>query len=388
MAKPKRGARAQLKARAKGQARKTRLGAQGKVVGKFAWQANRIARDLQTAYLGLTSGTPRHIADARSLLEIYLKTAVFWISMDFVDRIKQWINQEKPETRHIKWLNDTYDAAKSTGDTQPDDQDARWLWKGRTARVLFYAGRYKRARKRFERARKRVKADFSKVSDPNNLTYAHDTRATEAEFLVYMGYPSVALSRLDEIPIGSRKGWHEWVRAWAWHQRGFVERVTFGDFPGNDPTLPGPPPKYGDKKSWYVRSNELLETLRNGDQLSAAEKLDTFLLTAANYGALSRLGDAGAKQEAVDALGKFQAAGGESNNAHWSWKKEQRGRFALRAFPGEGPSEDAVKDWRCAYQGHYRDNLAEAGLPPLYEADDGDLGNDDEAALDDDDTIE
>jgi hypothetical protein len=305
--------------------------------------------------------------------------------MDFLDRIKKWINQEDPETRRVKWLNDTYDAARPTGDTLPDDKDARWIWKGRTARALFYAGRFKRARKRFAWTRRRVRANFSRVHNAANLPVAYEIRATEAEFLVYMGYPSEALARLDEIPPGSREGWHEWIRAWAWHQRGFVQRVTFGSPPGIDPTLPG-------DRSWYVRSNEILDSLRRyPNELSPVEKVDTFLLTAANYGALSRLGDSSAKGQAEDALRQFRAAARPSKNRQWSWKKEQRGRFPLRAFPGEEPDDDAVREWRCAYQGHYRDNLAEACLGPIWDddpTDDGDLPDDDDAANDDDDSNE
>jgi hypothetical protein len=50
-----------------------------------------------------------------------------------------------------------------------------------------------------------------------------------------------------------------------------------------------------------------------------------------------------------------------------------------------------VREWRCAYQGHYRDNLAEACLGPIWDddpTDDGDLPDDDDAANDDDDSNE
>ena len=361
----------------------------GAKADKAVLQVTRIAKDLDLAYRGLLSGTPKHIAHARNIIDAYLEATSFWESMDFIDRIKDWINQEKSEVRDIKWLNDTYAAAKDTGDTLPDDKDARWIWKGRSARVLFYAGRYKRARKRFERSRNRVRPNFSKVHNAVNLPVAYDTRATEAEMLVYLGYPTQAIARLDEIPAANREGWHEWIRAWAWHQRGFVQRVPFGAFPGTDPTLPGPPPPIG--TSWYIRSNSLLNALRSGNALSAKEKVDTYLLTAANYGALSRLGDSNAKALSIAALSNFRTLSSTSKNAQWSWKKEQRGKFPLRAFPGERPSESAVTAWRSDYQGHYRDNLAEAGLGSIWESDptdDGDLVDDNNSANDDDDSIE
>lgn len=56
-------------------------------------------------------------------------------------------------------------------------------------------------------------------------------------------------------------------------------------------------------------------------------------------------------------------------------------------FPGEGPSELAVKTWREAYAGHYHDNLAVAHLQDVWAPnplDDGDTDNIDEHGDDDD----
>jgi hypothetical protein len=348
-----------------------------------------IAKFLDTGYSYLLSGDPEKIRAAMARIDALRGMSRLLDGLALVGRVKDWINQED-HTKHIKYLNETFAIADPRGNELPDrDRDDRWLWKGRSARALFYAGRFKRARKRFDRVRERVKVDFSKVTEAANLTHAHDIRAAHAECLVYLGRPKLALDTLNEIEqVDALKPWHEWVRAFALHQYAFAQGVPFGNNP--DP-FKGTRPR---KPEQLAKSNMILEQLRSlpDRTFAAAEKRDTWLLTAANYGGLFRAGDDTAKELAEAALEEFrQAEFPQSKNQRWSWQKEERGRFPIVSFPGEKPSESAVERWREAYKGHYRDNLVEgAGLGEIWDDDpndDGDVDLNDEHE-DDDDSIE
>ncbi len=340
-----------------------------------------IEKILDTNYRCLVSGDRKHFDAAMARLDAFRSFALLVDGLVLVGRVKKWINQDDA-TKDVAYLDETYQIADPRGDGLPDaDKDDKWLWKGRSARALFYAGRFKRARKRFKRVYDRVKKDFSKVKLATNLPHAYDIRAAQAEFEVYMGYPRDALERLDEIPANDRQAWHEWVRAFAFHQLGFADRVPFGSNPSS--TLPRVAKR-------YVDSNAILENLRKRPDrdLSPPEKHDTYLLTAANYGALFRLGDSNAEQLARQALADFgQSPDPDGKNRRWSWEKEQRGRFPERAFPGERPSGSAVKRWRTAYKFHYRDNLVDGAHLPLEWSDrndDGDIDLVDDHPDDDD----
>jgi hypothetical protein len=179
---------------------------------------------------------------------------------------------------------------------------------------------------------------------------------------VYTGFARRAIDRIRRIPGRNRAPWHSWVEAFALHQRGFESRVGFAKTGDNSP---------GERR-WYEESNTLLNSIKNS--LPAQEKRDCHLLIAANFGALSRLGVAGADARAVQALNFFRGAGGHSSNGNWSWTKELRGRFPERAFGNESRDypEPDIRSWRATYRDHYWRNLEAAELP-VTAADDGQL---------------
>jgi len=339
---------------------------------KFDLQQNRIEKDLSVAYRLVMSGVPAHIAEGKALIALYLDPGYLWRTLDLLPDLKQWVNNAD-EAKDVAYLKDLYDAGLAAGNDATGTK--KWVAKGRTARILFYAGRFRRARARFNRALT-LMGKAEGITNKDDRPHAWDIWAAQAEFQVYMGFPATGIDDLKRIKGKDRLPWHDWVNAFALHQQAFADRVPFGTTDGNAGT---PPTTYPGKIDFYEESNAIVDKIQ--PDLPPPENYDILLLKAANLGAISRLSpnDAQLKKDAEAALKSFREAPPGSNNATWSWQKEERGRFPIIYLQKTDPVKDpvAVQNWRASYVGHYHDNLARAGLG---ETSDDDGQND---ALDD-----
>jgi tetratricopeptide (TPR) repeat protein len=313
-----------------------------------------VAREYKAIYGLLLSGDARRI---RQIRKVIAEHRLVLNALDVTDRVKRWINQDTddPDAKSITFLKEIWELAKASGDDL--DQEVRWKYHGRTARAMFYAGRFNKARKRFKKATRKV--------PKRDLPEFYDIHAAFAELEVYAGFPEAAIARIDkQIPIGRRLSWHNWVKAFAMHQEAFRKIRKFGRTAA---------PGAREDRNDYYQSNNLL--VANLPGLSAQEKRDCHLLIAANYGAMFRLsGERRDQQRAEEAMEQFRSARSPSSNVSWSFRKELRGRFPTKPLSGDlaKHSREAVEDWREAYLDHYRVNLRHAGLDDTA-GDDGDI---------------
>lgn len=327
---------------------------------------SRIWREADHAYNLLTSGLPESIKEARAGIAAYRQSEPIWRALDVTDRIKRWINQDRGDhdAKDIAFLHAIRKDSWDNGDSIIGND--KWKYKARTARALFYCGRFGKARQRFGAVARLI----GNPPPVNHRDAAYDAYAAQAEVEVYVGFPRRAITYLNRIPTKKQIGWREWVRAFALHQRGFEDRVGFGKASSPTDTMPG-------SSDWYVESNSILEAIQ-GD-LQPVEQYDSHLLIAANFGALHRLGVSGAQKQAKDAFEVFKSAPHPSTNSTWSWVKEMRGRFPLRRLATDTGNHTsyAITTWRTAYSEHYHENLKVCGMPDLS-LDDGDTDGFDE----------
>jgi hypothetical protein len=312
-----------------------------------------VAREYKAIYAHLLSGDRKRI---RQIRKVIANHRLVLNALDATDRVKRWINQDidDPDAKSIRFLEEIWELAKEPGDDL--EADTRWKYQGRTARGLFYAGRFNKARNRFRKATRRAPR--------TDLPEFYDIQAAFAEMEVYAGFPDAAIARIDQIPIGRRLSWHNWVKAFAMHQEAFRKIRKFGSMED---------PEAREDRDDYFQSNNLL--IANLPGLSTQEKRDCYLLIAANYGAMFRLsGERRDQERAEQAMVQFRAAPSPSSNRSWSFRKELRGRFATKPLSGDlaRRSREAVEDWRAAYLDHYRVNLRHAGLDDTAD-DDGDI---------------
>ncbi len=338
--------------------------------------AKTLRKQLDHTVGSLLSGTPRHIADARATIAEHRAAALEWTAADLLDRVKTWISQPPTDdgAKKLAFLDEIRREARATGG--PELEDGRWWVKACAARALRYAGLFRRAQRRYQRATKNIKLMVA-AEVPFTAHMAH-VYADYAEHLAYLGHADKALDWLDKIPTTRREPWHLWVKAFVLHQQGFCERYAFAS------AKPKPVSK---PEARYVESNKILARIAAPDAtgLSDSEKCDTNLLVAANWGAIRRLreefgGDAAeAKKLAIAARDAFtNAIGiGDSANPTWSITKERRGRMPVifmkkldheeRAKPL--PTKKAVEAWRTALREHYFDNLRQACFPERHASD-------------------
>jgi hypothetical protein len=319
-----------------------------------------VAREYRAIYGHLLSGDKKQIRQFRKVIQNHRRMLD---ALDATDRVKRWINQDTddPDTKPLKFLTDIFELAKDSGDDLESEQ--RWIYRGRTARALFYCGRFDKARKRFRNATR------STPRERANLREFYDVQAAFAEMEVYLGFPQNAITRIDNISLGRRQSWHNWVRAFAMHQDAYRKARPFGSTADLDVT--------GDRNDYY-QSNELMKANLPG--LAPQERRDAFLLIAANYGAMFRSdGRQSDEDDARAALSFFRGAASPSSNRSWSFRKELRGRFPTTRLPGDPGrhSREDIENWRAAYLNHYRLNLLAAGLDETAD-DDGDLDTVDE----------
>jgi|RhiMetdeSRZDD1v2_1073273.scaffolds.fasta_scaffold24863_10 hypothetical protein len=304
-----------------------------------------VAREYRAIYGHLLSGDKKQIRQFRKVIEDH---RLMLNALDATDRVKRWINQDTddPDTRPLKFLEDTFKLAEDPGDHLESEQ--RWIYRGRTARALFYCGRFHKARNRFRNATR------SKPREKANLREFYDIHAAFAEMEAYLGFPEDAIARIESIPVGRRQSWHNWVRAFAMHQDAYRKVRRFGTTVDLDVN--------GDRNDYY-QSNNLLEA--NIPGLAPQEQRDCYLLIAANYGAMFRIdGRSSDRDDARAAMRSFKAAARPSSNRNWSFRKELRGRFPTIRLPGDPGrhSKEDIENWRAAYLNHYRLNLLAAGL--------------------------
>jgi len=296
-------------------------------------------------------------------------------TVDLVTDVSRWLDQLEGDlaVKELGFIEGICARAIAAG--RGADR-ADWKIQGRTARVLWAAGRYKRAIKRFDRARELIELIPRGINglsnDERQLSY--DVLAARAECWAYLGYPAAAVSEIERIPLSDRRPWYDWTRAFALHQLAFAENVSFGASVGENVSLAA------GSEARYHESNALIASVKR--RLSPGEQFDVELLRAANWGGICRRRQLGggditeSAMQAAAALNTFMSAPTPSSNRAWSWHKEKRGRFPLFKLPIDpAVSNTAIREWRTAYREHYHMNLRSAGLPDRWIDDfvDGDV---------------
>jgi hypothetical protein len=267
-----------------------------------------------------------------SLEGILSKTAELQ-TLSMIDDIKKWVSNHR-DTKKRKFLEDLYDEAKKI-------KFATWRTWAHVARVMRYAGRYRKAQLAYIESTDMI----DRFRNPTDEQI--DVYADFAEFFVYLGYPARAVSYINR-KIAAPIGWHLWVKAFAQHQNAFATAFPFGTATREEPGAAGA----------YRSSNRTLDDALADPHLPRSEQRDLELIKVANFGALARLG-VGPAQDAIDALGRFHGSGSDPVNQAWSIIKEDRGRFCLTYHPkiDTTGTPSAVKAWRKAYRMHYVLNL-------------------------------
>jgi hypothetical protein len=317
-----------------------------------------------SGYLRLMSGDPAEVATLRTLIKAFKDHGTDFGALDLLDRTKDWIaNGEKAKKR--AFLRKLHLDAKQYFDAH---SLGTWRTMAYCAHVFRYSGRFWKAQKAYSIAFSMI-GDIKSHPKDDRMEIA-DIYADYAEFRAYLGHPAEVDEILADIEHEYERAWHYWVRATAYHFLGYESAQPFGS---RDPTnQPG-------TEEHYIASNTALATARSmtgaRKKLPAHQKVDTYLLEAANWGAIHRLkNDPAEKQEAklkaVEALNTFRHhANADEINKTWSWTKERRGRLAIfyrRKLDG-ALDRQVVEDWRRKFRNHYRENLQVAELQDRFE---------------------
>jgi tetratricopeptide (TPR) repeat protein len=330
--------------------------------GRFDKNIQSVGADLRLSYRLLLSGKPGDLDDAQELIAAYREAGADFASLDLLVRVKAWIANARTTKRRAFLAKIHQDALNLI------NSDGSWRTLANCGRAFRYTGRFYKAQKAYDAAFTIIDRIIS-PTDQDKQDIA-DVYADYAEFRSYLGHPGEADGHLLRIPDGFLKGWHQWVRALAYHFWAFEEVKPFAS--PNVDNKPGPEGK-------YLQSNGYLADARNDPNLPPQEAADTFLLEAANWGAIwrRRITEGGdinqAQQMAAAALANFR--GGDAVNTEWTWVKERRGRlgsFFRKKLDGNLYGQ-GVWDWRTKFRAHYRENLLQAGLPEDSSSTDPDL---------------
>ena len=325
---------------------------------KFDPSIDNISANLHDSYISLLSGNSSELDAVRPLIAAYRDSGVDIAALDLLDRLKKWIANADNAKKRAFLQKMHLDAMQYFGGPGL----GTWRTMAYCARVFRYSGRFWKAQKAYNAAIALI-GNFASHTESERKAIA-DIYVDFAEFRAYLGHPGEADNILSWFPPDYLMGWHEWVRATAYHFWGHEAAQPFAS-PGatNDP---GPEDKYLDSNAFLAAARAKTE----GKALPPKEAIDTYLLEAANWGAiwrrrLSHGGDvAQAQAGAADALAIFQGAGSDPVNSEWSWEKERRGRLAIffrKKLDGALDRQD-VEDWRRKFRNHYRENLVQAGV--------------------------
>lgn len=314
---------------------------------------------LELARRCVMSGEAEAVAEVRALADALKEATDEAEALADLDDLKLWINNET-SAKSLKFLKNLHKRAKSK-------KTGTWKTRAYTARVLRYSGRFRTAWNRF------VSATGEIANGNPALPLAEDKAEVFvdfAEFKAYLGYPRDANDLLDKYEIAlpgvdpDPVAWHYWVRAFVFHQWGYVRDDA-------DPTAtpvpfdaPGDEPRYRQSNTNLGLARAVTKTSK---ALPADQVADTYLLEAANWGAIGRWREAHAgnvneaRTQAAAALAKFRKGPG---NKKWSLWAEQRGRMPVNYFiPIDGRfPEHAVRAFRTGLRAHYLANLRWVGI--------------------------
>ena len=325
------------------------------MAGKFDKNIATVADDVRHGYRALLSGQAADLSALQELVAAYRDAGTDFATFGYLQRLKQWIanaqgtkNRTFLDALHADALSDFNNPGAGT-----------WRTAANCARIFRYTGRFYKAQKAYTVAFNLI-GNFGSHTELDKKDIA-DVYADYAEFRAYLGHPGEADTILGSFPGSYLKGWHQWVRAIAYHFWGHEETRPFAS--PNPTNKPGP-------ETRYLQSNQFLAQARQDTNLPSGEAIDTFLVEAANWGAISRRrtthgGDVGAAQQAAtQALANFRQAGSDPVNTEWTWTKERRGRLAVffRKKLDGALNKQQVEEWRRKFRNHYRENLVEAGI--------------------------